>query len=157
MEIVTFKEDMQQQVDNFFRKCFAAVGIPYSPKDRHIDIADIDRHYMKNGCFWCLIDNDNIIGTIAVRILDGANGVVELKRMFVLPEYQGNGYGRELLEYAVAYVQEQHYKKVCLDTRKQFSAAQHLYRSVGFKETDKYNDNQHAELYFELSFDLNEE
>jgi len=21
---------------------------------------------------------------------------------------------------------------------------------IGFKETDKYNDNQHAELYFEL-------
>lgn len=36
------------------------------------------------------------------------------------------------------------------DTRKQFSIAQHLYRSIGFKETDKYNDNQHAELYFEL-------
>ena len=152
MEIDTFKADMQQQVDNFFRKCFVAVGIPYSPKDRHIDIADIDRHYMKNGRFWCLLDNGNLVGTIAIRTLDDANGVVELKRMFVLPEYQGNGYGRMLLEYAVAYVQEQHYKKMCLDTRKQFSAAQHLYRSVGFKEIDKYNDNQHAELYFELSF-----
>ena len=52
MEIVIFKVDMQQHVDNFFRKCFAAVGIPYSPKDRHIDIADVDRHYMKKGCFY---------------------------------------------------------------------------------------------------------
>ena len=132
-----------------------AVGIPYSPKDRHIDIADVDRHYMKNGCFWCILDNDNIVGTIAIRTLDDVNGVVELKRMFVLPEYQGNGCGRILLEYAIKYAQEQHYKRMCLDTRKQFSVAQHLYRSVGFKETDKYNDNQHAELYLELSFDLN--
>ena len=152
MKIVTFKIDMQQQVDNFFEKCFAAVGIPYSPKDRHKDIADVDSHYMKNGCFWCLLDNDNVIGTIAIRTLDNVNVVVELKRMFVLPEYQVNGYGRMLLEYAVNYAQEQHYKKICLDTRKQFSVAQHLYRSVGFKETDKYNDNQHAELYFELNF-----
>jgi len=37
-----------------------------------------------------------------------------------------------------------------LDTRKQFSVAQHLYRSVGFQETNRYNDNEHAELYFEL-------
>lgn len=50
----------------FFWKCFTAVGIPYSPKDRHIDIADVDSHYMKNGCFWCLLDNDNVIGTIAI-------------------------------------------------------------------------------------------
>ncbi len=151
MEIIKFRLDMQQQVDCFFRKCFTAVGIPYSPKDRHIDIADVDSHYMKNGCFWCLQDNDDVIGTIAIRMLDNVNGVVELKRMFVLPEYQGNGYGRMLLEYAVSYAQEKNYRKMCLDTRKQFSAAQHLYRSVGFKETDKYNDNQHAELYFELN------
>lgn len=38
------------------------------------------KHYMKNGCFWCLLDD--------------VNGVVELKRRFVLPEYQGNSYGK---------------------------------------------------------------
>lgn len=30
--------------------------------------------------FWCLLDD--------------VNGVVELKRRFVLPEYQGNSYGK---------------------------------------------------------------
>lgn len=35
-------------------------------------------------------------------------------------------------------------------TRKQFSVAQHLYRSNGFQKIEKYNDNEHAELYFEL-------
>lgn len=150
MEIVTFKIDMQHQVDSFFKKCFLVVGIPYSPKDRHADVANVEQHYMKNGCFWCLLDEDNIIGTVAIRILDDVNKVVELKRMFVLPEYQSNGYGRLLLEHAIAYAKEQQYNKMCLDTRKQFSVAQHLYRSVGFQETDKYNDNEHAELYFEL-------
>lgn len=150
MDIVTFKVDMQQQVDCFFEKCFSAVGIPYSPKDRHADVADVEQHYMKNGCFWCLLDNNNIIGTAAIRIIDNTNQIVELKRMFVSPEYQGKGYGRLLLEHAITYSQEQHYQKICLDTRKQFSAAQHLYRSVGFQETDRYNDNPHAELYFEL-------
>lgn len=70
--------------------------------------------------------------------------------MFVLPEHQGKGHGRVLLEHAIAFSKEQQYQKLCLDTRRQFSAAQHLYRSAGFQETDKYNDNEHAELYFEL-------
>jgi len=150
MDIIAFRSDMQQSVEDFFEKCFSAVGIPYSPKDRHVDIADVGRYYMRSGCFWCLCDNDIIIGTVAIRIIDVENKVIELKRMFVLPEYQGKGYGRLLLEHAINYARDQKYKKICLDTRKQFSAAQHLYRSSGFQETEKYNDNERAELYFEL-------
>ena len=150
MEIIAFKSNMQQSVENFFEKCFSAVGIPYSPMDRHADIADVEQYYMRNGCFWCLFDNEVLIGTVAVRIIEIDKKVVELKRMFILPEYQGKGYGRLLLEYAIDYAREQQYHKICLDTRKQFSTAQHLYRRSGFKETEKYNDNEHAELYFEL-------
>lgn len=105
---------------------------------------------MNNGCFWCLIDDNNVIGTIAIRKIDDAKRIVELKRMFVLPEFQGKGYGRLLLEHAVKSAREQKYQKICLDTRRQFSVAQHLYRSVGFQETERYNDNEHAELYFEI-------
>lgn len=113
-------------------------------------MANVEIHYMTNGCFWCLIDDNNVIGTIAIRKIDDAKRIVELKRMFVLPEFQGNGYGRLLLEHAVKCAREEGYQKICLDTRKQFSVAQHLYRSVGFQETERYNDNEHAELYFEL-------
>ena len=63
MNIVKFNDDMQEQVNDFFEKCFAAVGIPYSPKDRHADVANVESHYMNNGCFWCLIDDNNVIGT----------------------------------------------------------------------------------------------
>ena len=150
MEILAFKSNMQQSVGDFFEKCLSAVGIPYSPMDRHADVADVEQYYMRNGCFWCLFDNEVLIGTVAVRIIDIDNKVVELKRMFILPECQGKGYGRLLLEYAINYAREQQYNKIYLDTRKQFSVAQHLYRSSGFKETEKYNDNEHAELYFEL-------
>ena len=150
MDIVKFRVDMQAQVNDFFKQCFSSVGIPYSPKDRHADVANVECHYMNNGCFWCLIDDNHVIGTIAIRKIDDTNRIAELKRMFVLPEFQGNGYGRLLLEHAVKCAQEQGYQKICLDTRKQFSVAQHLYRSVGFQETERYNDNEHAELYFEM-------
>ncbi len=150
MEIVIFRADMQKQVNEFFDKCFSAVGIPFAPDDRHADIADVEKNYMQSGCFWCLTDGDRVIGTIALRELDATEKLVELKRMFVLPTQQGKGYGRKLLEHALTEAKERDYDKICLDTRKQFSVAQHLYRSVGFQETDRYNDNEHAELYFEL-------
>jgi ribosomal protein S18 acetylase RimI-like enzyme len=126
------------------------VGIPYSPKEWHANVANVEEYYMSNGCFWCMLDGNKVIGTTAIRKIDDANKIVELKRMFVLPEFQGKRYGRLLLEHAVKYAREKKYQKICLDTRKQFSMAQYLYRSVGFRKTEKYNDNEHAELYFEL-------
>ena len=51
MDIVKFNVDMQKQVNDFFEKSFSAVGIPYSPKDRHADVANVESHYMNNGCF----------------------------------------------------------------------------------------------------------
>lgn len=150
MDIVKFSADMQEQVNDFSKQCFSSVGIPYSPKDRHADVAKVESRYMNNGCFWCLINDNNVIGTIAIRKIDDAKRIVELKRMFVLPEYQGNGYGRLLLEHAVKSAREQKYRKICLDTRKQFSVAQHLYRGIWFQKTERYNDDEHAELYFEM-------
>ena len=44
-----------------------------------------------------------MIGIIAIRKIDDGKRIVELKRMFVLPEFQGNGYGRLLLEHVELY------------------------------------------------------
>ena len=150
MEISAFTNDMQSSVCEFFEKCFAALGIPFSPSDRHADIADIEGYYMHCGCFWCLWDDSVLVGTEALRVMDAEDGVAELKRMSVLPEYQGRGCGRLLLNHAIGYAKEQRYSRICLDTRRELSAAQHLYRSSGFTEIERYNNNERAELFFEL-------
>ena len=84
--------------------------------------------------------NGKMIGEIVLWNF-GLDGSIETGFRF-FKEYQGKGYGRLLLNYAIAYAREQQYNKICLDTRKQFSAAQHLYRSSGFQETEKYNDKK---------------
>ena len=150
MQLLKFTKDMQQQVIQFFEKSFAALGWGYSPNGRHIDTSDVENHYMQNGCFWCLFDNHVLIGTVAIRIIDYENKILELKRMFVLPDYQGNGYGRQLLKHAIDYAKEQKYNSICLDTRNELATAQHLYKKYGFKQIDKYNNNEYADVYFEL-------
>lgn len=42
MDIVKFNVDMQEPVNEFFEKCFSVVGIPYSPKNRHADVANVE-------------------------------------------------------------------------------------------------------------------
>lgn len=49
----------------------------------------------------------NVVGTVMIK----AN---EICRLFVLPSYQGNGYGKEMLEYAEKIIFRQ-YSKIVLD------------------------------------------
>ncbi len=144
---------MQQDIERFYEKCLTHLGWGYDPTGRHIDISNVQKAYMEHGCMWCLCEDNFIIGTVAVKnisIDDAKEKIAELKRMFVLAEYQGKGYGRLLLETAIHYSCENGFDKLLLDTRLELHAAVHLYHKYGFVGIPSYNDNAKAELYMEL-------
>jgi putative acetyltransferase len=149
LKLKIYREDMQQDIEFFYKKCFTDLGWGYEPDGRHSDIVNINEVYMKNGCMWCLYDDEKLVGTIAIRALDKANKVAEMKRLYVLKDYQGRGFGRQLFEVALAYAKEKGYEKICLDTRKDRDASLHLIHKYGFVEISKYNNNEFAELFFE--------
>ena len=81
--------------------------------------------------------------------MDKDNKVAEMKRLYVLQDYQGRGFGRQLFEIALTYAKENGYEKICLDTRKDRDALLHLKHKYGFVEIPKYNNNEFAEIFFE--------
>lgn len=144
-EIKVYLPCMQPEVERFFETCFTALGWGYEPRGRHADIAQ----YGKDGSrMWCLFEGDRIIGAAAVRVI--APGIAEMKRLYVLPEYQGMGHGRMLFETALRYATDQGHQKIRLDTRTDRDASRHLIESHGFKPIPAYNDNAYAELFYEL-------
>jgi GNAT superfamily N-acetyltransferase len=66
----------------------------------------------------------------------------EIKRMFVRPEFRGRGIGRALLDALVAEAQEIGYPTLRLDSTRFMEAAHALYRSVGFKEIEPYDESE---------------
>ena len=148
-----YSEKMQADIEEFYSKCFADLGWEYEPHGRHSDILDIDKVYMSNGCMWCLYDGSLLVGTVAVRTIDEENKIAELKRLYVLKEYQGKNYGNMLFQIALSYAKENDYSKIRADTQKDSDAFQHLMRKHGFREIPRYNENAFAELYFELDLE----
>jgi len=149
-ELRIFDPCLQQAVIRFFTKCYPALGWGYDPTGRQADTTKIDETYMKTGCFWCLTEGDEVIGTAGVHAIAEPTGTAELKRFFVLPEYQGRQYGHLLLDAALRYCREEKYQRVRLDSNSKLQAALHIYRKYGFRDIEPYNGNTRADVFMEL-------
>ncbi|MEA5505942.1 GNAT family N-acetyltransferase [Halotia wernerae UHCC 0503] len=110
--------------------------------DSMSDIENVRSHYFDNsGIFLVLVDNEQVVGTGAIRKLD--DEICELKRMWFLKEYRGKGWGRKMAQMLFNFATQVGYRKVRLDlaNEKGQSQALKLYRRLGFYPTERYNDS----------------
>lgn len=85
------------------------------------------------------------VGCAALREIESLPGdpgrVCEMKRMYVKPAARGLGVGRLLAERLIREARTIGFAMMKLDTEPDFAAAVGLYRSVGFVEIPRYNDD----------------
>ena len=104
------------------------------------------------GCILLANEDEHYIGAVGLRELEP--GVAEMKRMFVLHEYQGKGVGKALTESFVAKAKELGYRSIKLDSIRSLGNALKLYRKFGFVEIGPYRYNPYAEaIYMEYKID----
>ena len=69
----------------------------------------------------------------------------EVKRMYVRPGYRGKKIGYTLLEQLISNARANGYKRILLDSGRFMSQAHALYRSVGFKDIERYPESEMGE------------
>lgn len=89
------------------------------------------------------------VGCVAVRRLD--DSTCEMKRLYVAPSERGRGVGLALARAALISARSLGYQTIRLDTLVSMTAAQKLYRSLGFHETPPYNESPHPTVYMARS------
>jgi putative acetyltransferase len=118
-----------------FDEEFAELPGDYAPPDGYLLLATYET---------------KMAGCVALRKI--GEGVCEMKRLYVRPEFRGKGIGKDL---AVAIVQEAHkigYTHMRLDTVPSMKEAIALYRSLGFKEIRPYRHNPiEGAMFMELT------
>lgn len=82
-----------------------------------------------------------------------SSGHAEMKRLYLSDAARGTGLGRALAEAVIASARDLGYPGVVLDTLPSMTAAQVLYRGMGFREYRPETDGGHPDLlYFRLDF-----
>jgi ribosomal protein S18 acetylase RimI-like enzyme len=145
--IISSSDAHYTEAKKLFREYAALINIDLAFQKFEEELSAIHKMYSPptGGIILCRSDG-MFAGCIAIRKLD--ENVCELKRMYVNPNFQGKGIGKNLLEKALQLANEYSYKLIRLDTLTQMLPAIHLYKQYGFYEIAPYYFNPNTTAVF---------
>jgi len=113
------------------------------------DLDDVQKSYFENGgVFLVAVNSGQIVGTGAFHHY--AEGVCELRRIALLPEYQGRGLGYAMMTKLLHRARSMGYNKMCLWTnRYKLSRAVDFYHRLGFVDVPHEGADE-EELWMEM-------
>jgi len=96
-----------------------------------------------------------LAGCVALHRLassENGEGICEMKRLYLRPQFRGKGLGRVLADRIIAEARQIGYRRMRLDTVEPvMKDAVEMYRRMGFKEIPPYRENPIAgAMYMEL-------
>jgi putative acetyltransferase len=107
--------------------------------DYERELAELPGRYAPpEGGLWLAFDNGSPAGCVGLRKL--AEGICEMKRLYVRSDFRGRGIGRALTETAMHQAQVAGYERMRLDTLLAMHAAIALYESLGFRRLPASSD-----------------
>lgn len=139
-------------VRKLFREYADSLDVDLSFQDFEAELANLPRGYaFPRGRVLLAFAEETVVGCVAFRSL--AVTSCELKRLYVRPQARGMKAGRQLVLRACLEARLAGYLRIYLDTLPGMVAAQRLYQSLGFQDTDAYVFNPIAGsryLYLDL-------
>lgn len=149
IELIVISGDEQYNIARMmFREYAASVEGDTCFQSFDKELEDIHIQYgLPTGGIILLKYNDEWIGCAGVRRVN--ENTAELKRMYVRPNFQGQGFGHELLNASLQFAKSLHYSRLRLDTLENMKVAQHLYRQSGFEITEPFYNTADGVLFME--------
>jgi len=128
----------------------AGLGFDLDFQDFKTELATIrEQYFPPEGALLLVEVEGKMIGCAGMRKF--TDDVCEMKRMYVKPEFRGEGIGRKMSEILIDTAKKAGYKYMRLDTIDTMITARELYGSLGFKIIPPYRYNPiEGTVYMEL-------
>ena len=126
-----------EQVRELFREYWASFGFSPCFQDFGAEVAGLPGAYAApGGALVLALMDDRAAGCAALRRFDDRRA--EAKRLYVRPEFRGQGVGRALLGWVIAEARGMGYRELVGDTISQMAVALAMYDRAGFERTGPY-------------------
>lgn len=152
LEIVDFTDKWAED--------FASLN--YEWIEKYFVVEEHDREILDDPQKWVIGPGGQIFMAIVsglaagtVALIPAGDGVLELTKMAVAPEFQGMGIGDKLMACSVEYAKLQGTRTVFLESHTSLQPALHLYQKHGFVEVPGDPDSLYsrADIRMELNFE----
>jgi putative acetyltransferase len=136
LQLVT-SEPLVSQAQEIFREYQVSLDIDLCFQDFEQELAALPGKYAPpQGRLYFAFVDEMLAGCIALRPFQ--EGLCEMKRLYVRPQFRGQNLGLLLATEIIAEAKRIGYHQMVLDTLDTMTAAQKIYRSVGFQEIEPY-------------------
>lgn len=116
---------------------YGAVGSGFSIEDPEVDHM-FESYNNDQSVFFVLEGDGRLYGCSGIGPLTGAAPeICELKKMYMLKEARGIGFGTQLMELCLSKARDLGYESCYLETLSRMTEANNLYRKFGFKPLAK--------------------
>ncbi|OUU87945.1 MAG: hypothetical protein CBC36_06130 [Verrucomicrobiaceae bacterium TMED76] len=121
------------------------------------DLLDIRENYHLSGGDFIVLENKmgEIIGTHATLPKDISNRLITFRRLYLKKSCRGKGAGKKLMDWAVKWAIDQHFKRVEFWSDVRFERAHKFFEGYGFTKTGEIREMTDGALpYSEYFFSL---
>ncbi len=134
-----------------FEEYVNGLGVSLCFQNYDKEVAELPGEYVPPmGRLYLATEDADVAGCIALRKLE--DDLCEMKRLYVRPEFRARLLGRTLVDRIIEDARSIGYKRMRLDTLPgKMDQAIAMYRSLGFKQIDRYYNNPYdSALFMEL-------
>ena len=132
-------------IESYFRELEERFETGFDPEQT--TSAEADELTEPNGLLLIARLRQEPIGCGALKLEPA--GSAEIKRMWVAPGARRLGVGRRILGELERQAREHGAQRVRMDSNRALTEAHRLYRSSGYEDTERFNDNPYAHVWFE--------
>ena len=152
VDIIVASSQEIDAVQSLWREYWDSLGLPQDFQGFCEEVKTLPGLYAPpRGRLLLALVRGNPAGTAALRPLSAYS--CEGKRLYVRPQYRGEGVGGSLLHRLVEEARSAGYREMYGDTLKSMTAALKMYREAGFSEVSPYSSNPTpGAIFLKLSF-----
>jgi len=111
-------------------------GLPWEPRGADRDVVDVETFYQTvGGEFWVVEYQGKVVGTSAYYPVERGENAVEIRKMYLLPEFRGKGIGKFLLQQLEETIANRGFQQIWIETASALKEAIQLYENSGYQPT----------------------